>query len=421
MMMPRKPHLHFHSDCDFFAGCENMLANFFADARLQENFEISFSYRYTPAYQDGLRQRVPSLPSMFALPLISEASSGQWARKWPPPLSYIFRLMYALIGLRYWIMLLNVWKLCFAWKGRKIDLLHINNGGYPGASSARAAIIAARILGIQHVVMVVNNIAVPPRIHERPFEYLISCLFRRWVSAFITGSHFASKALQERIGGKKALFLGLHNGIGSRQPSETTQHTRNRLGIHASELVFGIVALLESRKGHRVLFHAVAEMNRHLPNEIRPLILVEGHGPEEADLRDLVTRLGLDKQIRFIGQEQNIFNFIQCIDLLLVPSIDYEDFPNVVLEAMSLGKPVIASSLAGIPEQVNDKVSGWLVAPGDIGQLSRAMLNIVHHRALIHEAGKSASVRFNQFFRADIAVSRYLNLYHLLLEMKEKK
>lgn len=396
-----------------------MLVNFFNDRRLQEQFRLSFSYRLTPDYVEGLRKRLPPLPQEQALSLLAEAQPSRLAARLPRALSLPLKAIQSLLLLRYWILALNVLKLIRAWKGQHIDLLHINNGGYPGASSARAAAIAAAILRIPCTVMVVNNIAAPPRLHERLVEKLIGGLMCRTVRTFVTGSKHANLALQMRFTNCRASLLSLHNGIGSRLPDETVLATRKRLGVDADVLTFAIVALHEPRKGHRVLLEALARINQQSPDRSRSVVLIEGTGPDEQVLRSFVEQLGLEEQVRFTGSERNVFNLIQCADVLVVPSIANEDFPNVVIEAMSLGIPVLASRLAGIPEQVENCVSGWLVPPGDVDALAEAILLLERNQTLIVAAGAAAYTRFHNNFTSELAVARYINLYRKLLNIKE--
>jgi len=146
-----------------------------------------------------------------------------------------------------------------------------------------------------------------------------------------------------------------------------------------------------------------------------PVLLIEGSGPEEANLRRLVRQLQLDDYVKFVGQEKNVFNFLQAIDLFILPSINYEDFPNVILEAMSLGKPVLATKLSGIPEQIQEGITGWLVEPGDSSGLARGMLAVAQERSCLEAVGRAAKNRFTQMFTSEISVARYLELYDELL------
>lgn len=81
------------------------------------------------------------------------------------------------------------------------------------------------------------------------------------------------------------------------------------------------------------------------------VLVIEGEGPELVHLRTLARRLGVGDQVRFVGTERNVFDLLNASDVVVLPSIWSEDFPNVTLEAMALGKPVIASRLAGIPSR----------------------------------------------------------------------
>lgn len=419
--MMHKPRIHYHSDCDFFGGCESMLVNLFLDRRLLDAFDISFSYRAVPAYVEGLRRRLPVQPREQALKLLSDATPGLRVRRLVQPLSTFLLAAQSLLLLRYWILAWNTIRLVRAWRGMRIDLLHINNGGYPGASSSRAAVLAARILDIPRVLMVVNNIAAPVRLHERPVEAMLSRFMRNHVDAFVTGSHFAKRALANRVGGGPARLCSLHNGIGARRPDETVQQTRDRLGVAQDALVFAIVALHEPRKGHRILIEALALLKQATSPSRWPLLLVEGTGPEEGALREMTAALGLQDQILFTGQERNVFNLMQCADALVVPSVANEDFPNVVLEAMSLGKPVIASILAGIPEQVEDGVTGWLVPPGRPDALAEALSKMTAAPGLADLAGIRGRERFGNHFTAELAVGRYIEIYRDLLKDEEQK
>lgn len=410
------PRLHYHSDCDFFAGCENMIANFLNDERIHHDFEVTFSYRKSPEYEAGLRRRVHRQIDSASYPVLAgnvwtkhAARFGQFANRLALILNY-------LLLLRYTVLLWNVTVLFFAWRRRNIEILHINNGGYPAQSSCLAAAIAARLSGIDRVVMTVNNIAVSSPLRYWPPEMLLDALVKRNVDVFVTGSLKASAALQTVLGLAPQQLATLHNGIAVRPNSETPGQTRARLNLHDEDLVFGTIALLEWRKGHAVLLNAVAELEAIVQSNRMPVVLIEGTGPEQAALEAAVARLGIGKWVRFVGSERNIYDFMQVLDVLVFPSIANEDFPNVVLEAMSLGKPVIASRIAGTPEQVEDGKTGWLVEPGNASAFARKMADVVVDRNMITGMSANARQKFEAEFTSKIAVSRYLDLYQSLLK-----
>src|SRR3546814_8906777 len=101
--------------------------------------------------------------------------------------------------------------------------------------------------------MVVNNMAAPGPTWKRPLDKIVDYFMARKVTRFITGSHSAGSALISRLGLSKTKVLNFHNGITGRQPDETPEETRRRLGVTGHRFLFGTVALLESdRKSTRL-------------------------------------------------------------------------------------------------------------------------------------------------------------------------
>jgi glycosyltransferase involved in cell wall biosynthesis len=105
-----------------------------------------------------------------------------------------------------------------------------------------------------------------------------------------------------------------------------------------------------------------------------------------------------------------------ALDVLILPSVQDEDFPNVILEAMSLAKPVIASRLAGTPEQVIEGVTGLLVGPRNVAQLGEAILQLIDNTSTRSSMGYAGLRRFNSYFTSQIALDNYSNLYTALIE-----
>lgn len=97
--------------------------------------------------------------------------------------------------------------------------------------------------------------------------------------------------------------------------------------------------------------------------------------------------------------------------MFILPSIEYEDFPNVILEAMSLGKPVIRTNLAGIPEQIEDGINGFVVDPMDAKTLARTILTLLQNKDKRKEMGIKSLERYNRLFSYDKIVNKYINLY----------
>jgi glycosyltransferase involved in cell wall biosynthesis len=410
-----RPHIHYHTDCPWFAGCETMLANLLASPAIRDEFDVTMSYRASDRYTEGLRQRVrldfPVEPLAFpepsyAIPAFGRlrgtlARAGRVVSRFVatvPLLVYETRLLYRVL------------------RRQRPDILHVNNGGYPAALSARAAAIAGRLAGVPVVLMTVNNLAEDYTGVARRLEYPLDRLVIRCVTAFTTGSRAAALQLQRVLGLPEAKSVALANGGDLRVPTETVAQTRERLGVAGGErVVFGIVGLLEPRKGHAVLLEGVRRLVRDSGVPPRFTLLLLGEGPLRAELERFVAEHGLGAYCRFLGHEPNGMNVISAIDVLILASVAYEDFPNVILEAMGAGKPVIATRIAGTPEQVVDGHTGILVDRGDPEALAAAMGRLVIDSDQREAMGLAGRARFDEHFTAEVAARRYVALYARLL------
>jgi glycosyltransferase involved in cell wall biosynthesis len=404
--------LHYHSDCSFFAGCEQMLGNFFESPEIKVNFEISFSYRSSERYTEGLQRRVKGELKLDPLSFPDLDSDLSFQMRGPKVVTQFCNSAIRILSI-YPLFLYDVVLLHRLLMRTKPDILHVNSGGYPGALSTRAVVVAARWANIPVVLMVVNNLAVGYTRPSRWMDYPIDRWVARSVDLFITGSEAAANQLRFVLGLPKSRVKAIHNGVSVRPGSATLAETRDRLGLNKFKgVVFGVVALLIGRKGHRILLEAVAKMCDEDPAVVQEVkILIEGDGPLRAELAEFIDTHNLHDTIVLVGSEENVVDFMSALDVLILPSVQDEDFPNVILEAMSLGKPVIATRLAGTPEQVEDGVTGILVEPRNVDQLADAIKYLVRNENIRLEFGRSGLARYHNHFTQAMATANYLATY----------
>lgn len=407
-----KPRIHFYSDCDFFAGCENMLANFFNHGEFMSRYRVSFAYDHTEAYEAGFKRRVPVEMDARPIRLLDHRPLSFFAEKVAfKPVSLL--LQAASNALKYLCVALNIPILYRSFAGQGIDLLHINNGGYPASYSCLSAVLAARIAGIKHIVFVVNNQASGYAHPFRWLDYPLDRLVRRYVTTFVTGSRSAGRRLQEVLKLKPEKLQCLPNGIQPRSLTEDRATVLDRLGLPQQGLYVGAVAILEKRKGHIYLLEALRILQeRHEAGGL--VLLIEGGGPEEERLRQVIAEAGL-QNVHLIGREARVFDFMAAMDVMVLPSIGNEDFPNVILEAMALGKPVVATRIAGVPEQVDPMETGLLVEPANSRELADALATLANDAELRQRLGAKASEKFEANFTVETAVSRYMALYDRII------
>jgi len=411
----RRLKIHYHSDCAFFAGCENMLANLCSSPAVHAEFEISFSYRDSELYRDGLRARMNvdfvTYPLAFPDPS-SVLPAPTKVRSLRRIARFLSRVLFTGPLLVY-----EVIRLAGLFRRVSPDLVHINNGGYPAALSPRAAALAAYLARVPSV-MVVNNLAESYDIPRRWFGYALDRLVAGSVRCFVTGSSAAAAQLQRVLRLPSHRCRSIHMGTSLRDPSETIEQTRRRLRLEGfNGLLFAVAAVLEPRKGHRVLLDALLKVRTRQPESMPDIkVLIAGAGPLQANLQQRIEQTGLEGHCVLIGHEPNIMNLFAVVDALIAPSVGYEDFPNVIVEAMGAGKAVIASRLAGAAEQVVDGETGLLVTPGSSDELAEAICRLCQNRGLVSELGRNGHERFQARFTAEKSVDRYLEFYRSLME-----
>jgi glycosyltransferase involved in cell wall biosynthesis len=156
------------------------------------------------------------------------------------------------------------------------------------------------------------------------------------------------------------------------------------------------VGRLVPQKGLDMLMEAVDVLARR-DVDIR-LVLV-GSGPLEASLRRKVRHLGLEERVRFEGAvgQDDIGRYYAEADLFCLPSFA-EGVPVVLMEAMATGRPVVATRIAGVPELVDDGVSGLLVAPGSVEQLVTALERLASSTELRERMGLAGRQKVEQDF-----------------------
>jgi glycosyltransferase involved in cell wall biosynthesis len=394
-----------------------MLVNFLNSEELKRGFNLSFSFRYSELYASGLAKRMqpdaPFFPVYF--PDLSYTSPFS---KHIPMFARRFSLAFTRLALFWPLLMYEIFVLFRLFKLLSPDVLHINNGGYPAALSARAAAIAGHFAGVPSIVMVVNNIAADYRHYSRWMDYPVDRLVVRAVRVFITGSAAAMGRLQKVLRLPDSKLTRIHNGIAPRKTTASVSATRERLGLASFDgVVFGVVALLIPRKGHQVLLEAVLKLVTEKTTSLHGdfMVLIEGDGPLQQELAAFVRQNDLSGFVKFVGDEKNVVDFMMALDVLVLPSVQDEDFPNVVIEAMALGKPVIASRLAGTPEQVDHGVTGLLVEPRLADQLAGAMIDLMVDSQLRSRMGVAATSCFNNKFTNGKAVANYMNLYNKLI------
>jgi glycosyltransferase involved in cell wall biosynthesis len=172
------------------------------------------------------------------------------------------------------------------------------------------------------------------------------------------------------------------------------------------QLIF--VGSLIEEKGPAVAVEAVSLLKGALPGLSLRMV---GEGPQESALRQLSSQLGVADHVTFLGSRDDVPTLMTRSDIFLMPSIWNEAFGFVLIEAMSVGCPVIASAVGGIPEVVAADAEGLLVPPADPRALANAILRLWTDPELRSQVIANALRKVDEHFQLGGVVNRYLQLY----------
>jgi L-malate glycosyltransferase len=176
--------------------------------------------------------------------------------------------------------------------------------------------------------------------------------------------------------------------------------------------VVSFVGRLDPQKGLLCLLEAWKAVTLAYP-DARLLIL--GKGPQEAELRGAADRLGVSGRVAFVGERPDPRPYFAASDVLVLPSIA-EGMSNVLLEAMAMGVPCVATRIGGTVDVLRGGVTGLLVEPNNVPQLSQGLLGLLEDRDLARRLGAAGRRAVEEAFSLDVVADRYVGLYRELLE-----
>jgi glycosyltransferase involved in cell wall biosynthesis len=205
----------------------------------------------------------------------------------------------------------------------------------------------------------------------------------------------------------------IENAIDTRQfrRSLDLATAKRRLGIPAERYVIGAVGRLSKEKGFDVLIRSVDQLlKRGIDVELR----IAGEGDQEGPLRQLIAELGREDRLRLVGYQAESIPSYEVMDVFALSSFR-EGLPNVLLEAMALEVPAVATRVAGIPRLITHLVNGLLVDAGSVNDLADAIASLLGDselRSRLSLAGRATIEKDHSF---DVRIRKIRDIYDKLL------
>jgi glycosyltransferase involved in cell wall biosynthesis len=308
------------------------------------------------------------------------------------------------LAARYPVMPLNGSRLRRMLRQHPVDILHINNGGYPGAQSAQMAAIAAHEMGYRTLMTIANT----PLPHQWPhwLEQMVDRRVSMALDKVVMLAEGQARLMIEQRGFRPDQMAVIPYGFRDLGGPLASQAARPTITV-------GLVGSFLKLKGHHYLIEAVIALRARYP-QLRVLFI--GDGPTRRDIELLCQQRGVDDLVTFKGYcpQAETLELMRQIDILTVPS-ELEGMPYVILQAMSLGLPVVATRVGGIPDMIVPGETGDLVPPMDVPALTHALDRMLESPAAMRRIGRQGYARFQAQFSIDRMLQNYQTLYDTLL------
>lgn len=297
------------------------------------------------------------------------------------------------------------WRLLRIIRRERIDLVHSNT------SIILAAALAAKIANIPHVFHIREIYG------EFPLFWKIHRRFIRWSSQEII---CISNAVAGQFPGQRVNIIANGLDFGAECPiPPDPEKLKEELGLDGALLAGCIGRIKWHRKGQEVLIQALALLKERGVS-LNALIVGSPLPGNECHLRkmhSLAQRLGVIAQVRFLPEQNDVWPYYALMDIFIMPSVLPEPLGNVIIEAMAMGVPVVASRGGGTSDLIEDGRSGFLVQPGNCAELADKLAYLNQNTEKRREMGEAGRRRQLEKFTLERCAGSIDALYSRILEI----
>jgi glycosyltransferase involved in cell wall biosynthesis len=299
-------------------------------------------------------------------------------------------------------------------KKNKIDIVH--------GQGARAEFYARLANRLAHNSKYVSTIAMPVEgfdvslLRKKIYSFL-DRFSEKFVDQFLVVSDVLKNSMINVHGVPKEKIVRIYNGIEIKcYPPEVEIRSRKKIrsefDVDEETIFIGSVGRLVWQKGFEYLIRAIPQILREFT---RAKFLIVGEGPLHHELKALAGRLKTEEHVAFTGFRSDVKEILSAIDILVIPSL-LEGFPMITLEGMAMAKPIIATAIDGIREQIIDGESGILLPSKDPNAIGEAILKLNKDEKIAKNLGLKARRRVEEQFKVEKMVAETERVYQSLFK-----
>jgi glycosyltransferase involved in cell wall biosynthesis len=297
-------------------------------------------------------------------------------------------LPFAAVSLAAWLLLHRV----------EVVNTHSSNDGWTAGLAARLA--GCRLVRSRHIEV------------DYPDRFWSGIAFRALPHHVLTTSERIAGRLVSELRIPPARVTCIATGIDLQRFHPGGESTlRKELGLDSETALVGMISVLRSWKGHATFLDAAARL---LESRRDLHFLIAGDGPGRDELTEKIAQAPWRGRVTLLGHRTDVENVLRALDVLVLPSYAHEGIPQIILQAQATGKAVVATRIGGIPEVVQDGVTGLLIEPNDAPALAEKIALLLDDAALREKLGAAARGYAEKHHSLDRMGTRLLELYEKL-------
>lgn len=306
------------------------------------------------------------------------------------------------------VNLRGFWEIFSYLKRGKFDAIAIE-----GSMAGFIGRIAAWLAGTPVRIFIIQLQAAHP--NQPKLKQVVFRTIERWIDS-ITTHYVAVSGAMVKYGSQCGIFPPeksdvIYNGISldDKIPVDRTEACR-ALGLDPARPVVGTLARFEKQKGLRYLVEALPKVLAQFPET---QFMMAGEGPLEEELKAQARELGVESALHWVGWVRNVPEAISAMDIYCMPSL-WESFGIAFAEASAMARPVVATTVDGIPEVIAHGETGLLLAPRDSEGLAGALIELLSDPARREAMGRAGRARVEAKFTVEEMIRRYENVFERL-------